>query len=346
MKKSLKLVVILFLMMIFVGAAVSVYKNYKEDKKKEEGLEVINVDNYKVKRSGNQYTLIDKENRLKDKEITNIFYDNKNIYLYLKDENEASILKYNVDKNKVSVIMENNKDIKGDITKIGKNYKINNTLYDNNFKKVEQYPTVSDSELLYPDLKSKLVKKDDGVYKVDLTTNEEVKLVDNKEESYIPYLISNDGKTIIVKNIKDNINELYYVKDTDELEKIVVKGYELKDDETVSSSYELLDKEYLLEIITNSDDVKTYNVYNVTTKQKIYTSDKKCNNYVFLGTVVVYNDSEGNIVYKNYVTEESKILLNKEDKSLVPDKFRLSTDNYSIVLTVNQKERMFYIFYL
>lgn len=99
MKKSLKVLAILFFIAIVVGSVITVYlNNLKEEKKNKTLLSADIVNKYVVVRENNKYIIKDELNKLKNKQLKNIFYDDKNVYMYLDGEAGATILRYNVEK--------------------------------------------------------------------------------------------------------------------------------------------------------------------------------------------------------------------------------------------------------
>lgn len=118
MKKSLKVLAILFFIAIVVGSVITVYlNNLKEEKKNKTLLSADVVNKYVVVRENNKYIIKDELNKIKNKQLKNIFYDDKNVYIYLDGEAGATILKYNVEKNKTYTIYDDNKDLSGEISR-------------------------------------------------------------------------------------------------------------------------------------------------------------------------------------------------------------------------------------
>lgn len=196
MKKSLKVLAILFFIAIVVGSVITVYlNNLKEEEKNKTLLSADVVNKYVVVRENNKYIIKDELNKIKNKQLKNIFYDDKNVYIYLDGEAGATILKYNVEKNKTYTIYDDNKDLSGEISRRGKFYVINNSLYDLNFKKVGDYPQISENEIISTNLKYKLVKTENTIFKKMLGEDNTASLIDDTEkEKYKPYLA--DGNTI------------------------------------------------------------------------------------------------------------------------------------------------------
>ena len=94
MKKSLKVLAILFFIAIVVGSVITVYlNNLKEEKKNKTLLSADIVNKYVVVRENNKYIIKDELNKLKNKQLKNIFYDDKNVYMYLDGEAGATILR-------------------------------------------------------------------------------------------------------------------------------------------------------------------------------------------------------------------------------------------------------------
>lgn len=84
MKKSLKVLAILFFIAIVVGSVITVYlNNLKEEKKNKTLLSADIANKYVVVRENNKYIIKDELNKLKNKQLKNIFYDDKNVYIYI-----------------------------------------------------------------------------------------------------------------------------------------------------------------------------------------------------------------------------------------------------------------------
>ena len=80
MKKSLKVLVILFFIAIVVGSVITVYlNNLKEEKKNKTLLSADVVNKYVVVRENYKYIIKDELNKIKNKQHKNIFYDDKNV---------------------------------------------------------------------------------------------------------------------------------------------------------------------------------------------------------------------------------------------------------------------------
>lgn len=83
MKKSLKVLAILFFIAIVVGSVITVYlNNLKEEKKNKTLLSADVVNKYVVVRENNKYIIKDELNKIKNKQLKNIFYDDKNVYIF------------------------------------------------------------------------------------------------------------------------------------------------------------------------------------------------------------------------------------------------------------------------
>lgn len=293
MKKSLKVLAILFFIAIVVGSVITVYlNNLKEEKKNKTLLSADIVNKYVVVRENNKYIIKDELNKLKNKQLKNIFYDDKNVYMYLDGEAGATILRYNVEKNKTYTIYDDNKDLSGEISRRGKFYVINNSIYDLNFKKVGDYPQISENEIISTNLKYKLVKTENTIFKKMLGDDNTASLID-------------------VNYNKDN-------------------NYYLIDDGT-----------YLVEA-----DKDSYFVYDVINNAKVYSSNKDYSNYVFFKTKYMCSDKDGNTIFGDFLTGEVRTILESKKKSVRVDKFMSSSDNYSVVVLLDDNKNTFYIFYL
>lgn len=280
MKKSLKVLAILFFIAIVVGSVITVYlNNLKEEKKNKTLLSADIVNKYVVVRENNKYIIKDELNKLKNKQLKNIFYDDKNVYMYLDGEAGATILRYNVEKNKTYTIYDDNKDLSGEISRRGKFYVINNSIYDLNFKKVGDYPQISENEIISTNLKYKLVKTENTIFKKMLGDDNTASLID-------------DG-TYLVEADKDS-----------------------------------------------------YFVYDVINNAKVYSSNKDYSNYVFFKTKYMCSDKDGNTIFGDFLTGEVRTILESKKKSVRVDKFMSSSDNYSVVVLLDDNKNTFYIFYL
>lgn len=313
MKKSLKVLAILFFIAIVVGSVITVYlNNLKEEKKNKTLLSADIVNKYVVVRENNKYIIKDELNKLKNKQLKNIFYDDKNVYMYLDGEAGATILRYNVEKNKTYTIYDDNKDLSGEISRRGKFYVINNSIYDLNFKKVGDYPQISENEIISTNLKYKLVKTENTIFKKMLGDDNTIILLGTSDDSEKLYFL-NDNKA--------NLLDVNYNKDN---------NYYLIDDGT-----------YLVEA-----DKDSYFVYDVINNAKVYTSNKDYSNYVFFKTKYMCSDKDGNTIFGDFLTGEVRSILESKKKSVRVDKFMSSSDNYSVAVLLDDNKNTFYIFYL
>lgn len=334
MKKSLKVLVILFFIAIVVGSVITVYlNNLKEEKKNKTLLSADVVNKYVVVRENNKYIIKDELNKIKSKQLKNIFYDDKNVYIYLDGEAGATILKYNVEKNKTYTIYDDNKDLSGEISRRGKFYVINNSIYDLNFKKVGDYPQISENEIISTNLKYKLVKTENTIFKKMLGDDNTASLIDDTEkEKYKPYLA--DGNTIILLGTSDDSEKLYFLNDN--------KANLLDVNYNKDNNYYLIDDgTYLVEA-----DKDSYFVYDVINNAKVYSSNKDYSNYVFFKTKYMCSDKDGNTIFGDFLTGEVRTILESKKKSVRVDKFMSSSDNYSVVVLLDDNKNTFYIFYL
>lgn len=303
MKKSLKVLAILFFIAIVVGSVITVYlNNLKEEKKNKTLLSADIVNKYVVVRENNKYIIKDELNKLKNKQLKNIFYDD-------------------------------NKDLSGEISRRGKFYVINNSIYDLNFKKVGDYPQISENEIISTNLKYKLVKTENTIFKKMLGDDNTASLIDDTEkEKYKPYLA--DGNTIILLGTSDDSEKLYFLNDN--------KANLLDVNYNKDNNYYLIDDgTYLVEA-----DKDSYFVYDVINNAKVYSSNKDYSNYVFFKTKYMCSDKDGNTIFGDFLTGEVRTILESKKKSVRVDKFMSSSDNYSVVVLLDDNKNTFYIFYL
>lgn len=343
MKKSVKILVVLFILAVMLGSIITVYINYREEKQKEAGQKIVEVkDYYKITRKNNRYTLQSNNSNFEGVKLSNIFYDNKYVYLYLEGEDVATLLKYNIKKDEVLVLFENSKEIYGGISKVGEYYKIGKYIYDKNFKRLKEYPTINNDEIIFNNLKYKLVKKDDGVVKVDLNTGDETELLKNEDDiTYAPYLVSDDGKIIILKTQKNNETSLVYLNDDN-----LPLGLDVTTNSEGDKSYRLLsDDSYLLETIS-FENYNQYNVYDILNNRKIYTSQKKYSNFVFNDSKFMCTNENNDVIFGDYINGEERVLINKDNVKGEINNFISASDNYSVIVSFKDDNKSFYIFYL
>lgn len=332
MKKFYKLFILLILLGIMVGSGINVYNNYQKQKKqKQEETHFDSKDNYTVKRKSNRYTIESTNPSFYDKEIKDFFYDDKNIYLYLTDEKEATILKYNIENNKVIVLYEDNSELLGGINKIGNKYIINNKIYNKNFKEIGDYVSPLENEKYFPDMNIKLIKNDDEIISKNIETGEEVRLLENTNGMYDLFSISDSGKTIILKKKDDGKESLAYLDGKD------VKDININYNS--SNDYTLLNDQYLLE--KNSESDSTYKVFEIATGNNVFKSDKS--DYIFSDNHLMSSKKNNDIYIMNYETQEERVVINSK-KSIF--KFICSSDSYSLVMSFVGDKSSFYIIYL
>ncbi len=351
MKKRIKYAILLSAFIGLIVIISSTILKAKEEKERELAFDKNKIDKkeiYSIKRVNNKYTI--KSDKLKNKKLENIFYDDTNVYLYYDGEEKATLLKYNIEKGKVIILYEESEELHGGMTKIGSYYKLGNKIFNSKFKKTMDYPDIKDNELIFPSLDKVLYKTDTGISVKDLKTKEDKEIITNKEnEIYDVYSIKNDGKYILISKTTDSkkeivvLNNKYKIINSYLIENI--KNKEENNDKNKIKTYSLLDDvPYLLEK-TEEEDKKDYKIYNANNKELIYKSSKdKYKNYIFNNTKFICNDESDDIKLVDYVTKEEKILLNKK-KNIVQN-FILASDNYSLVMHFLNENFTFYIFYL
>ncbi len=342
MKKRIKYLVIISIFLGVGAIFTTTIIEAKKEKEKEIVFEKDKIDKksvYSIKRTNNKYKI--SSDKLKDKKLENIFYDDVNVYLYYDNDNKATLLKYNIEAKKVIILYEDEEKIHGGISKIGKYYKIGDSFFDKNFKELKNSPIINEEEILYPTLDKVLYKTDEGIFIKDLDTEASSEMIANTDsESYDIYSISNDGKNVLLIKNTNNKSEIVVVNNNNE----VINTFPYKQSNDIKSSYYLLNGGlYLLEKKEETDK-KSYVIYDVTTKDAIYKSSDKYEDYIFDNTKFICNDKNGNIKLVDYVTNEEKTLLNKNDMHI--NKFILSSDNYSVVVNLMDDDFTFYIFYL
>lgn len=333
MKKIVKVLMLLFLISIFVGSIITVIVNNKKSKKMEEEISSKQNVSYKVKRKNNKYSISNSEGKLLNKTLQDVIYTGKNIYLYLSEESNATILKYNFEKDETKIIFEENPEIVGGIKRLGNYYIINNYIYDKNFKKISSYE-VNENEMLYPNLQYKLISKDDKIIKLNIENNEEEELLHNGDnKTYSLFLISSNSKLILFKeNSEDNQNLVYLDKDGN-VTKINIKYKE-------EYKYEFLTNKYLLESYFE-DDLYVYNIYDVTKDAVVYSKKSK-EECLFNKTKILYKNDSKLFLYDFSTSEENSIENSKGDVL----SFSVSSDNYTLFVQYKDLENIFYIYYL
>lgn len=343
--KKFKIIILILVIAIVALGSVNIFLDAKSNKEKEQKLDknkIAKKDDYEIVRDNNKYTL--KTNKLDDKKLKNIFYDDKNVYLYYDGDMNATLLKYNIKSEKVVILYENDETIHNDFQKIGNYYKLGNKIFDSNFKQVMDYPSIDEGGFLLPNLENELISKDGNLVIRNIETGEENVAIEKKDnELYSPYSIKTDGKYILAK------------KSVDDKSNIVVLDHDYniinilnKDKDTDNKSYALLDDvPYLLEAITKDDDL-SYNIYNARDMNVVYQSvdNKSYSNYIFKNTKYVCNDKKGNIILADYISNEVRTLVNKGKKDIIPSGFLMSSDNFSLVMTLLNDDLSFYVFYL
>lgn len=344
MKKRIKYLIMIIILFILIISLIDVFLEAKRKKDAQLAFEkdkIASKEVYKINRDNNKYTV--KSSKLQDKVLSNIFYDNVSVYLYYDNEEKATLLKYNVEDNKIVVIYEDSVEAHGGIKKIGNYYKIGNTIYNSKFKKLRDYPSLQENELLFPDLKRTLIKTDNGVAIKDLKTNEEKEVIKNEENiTYSPYNIKSDGKYILLTKEEEDKKYIVVLNE----ENVVLNTFDINKEDLNKTFILLDDVPYLLEKDEQEDNL-TYKIYNAKNLELTYKSSNSLTNYLFDDTKFICNDKNGNLKLMDYVTKEEKILLKKEKKDEpIAENFILASDGYSLLLTLKNKNNEFYIFYL
>lgn len=339
MKNRIKYIIIILVIIIIAFVTTNSFINAKNEKNEQQKLEnnkVAKDTSYNIERENNKYTLT--SSKLEDKTLNDIYYDSLNVYLYYEDENNATLLKYNIEEKKVIVLFENDESIKGGLKRLGKYFILGNTIYDKNFKEIKEY-NVNKSEFLFPNLKKVLFKENDTIYLKNTENSELIELLkDSENETYTPLGIKNDGKYYLIEKEENNKKSILIYDKKNEL----INTFDKKKD---TNTYTLLDDiPYLLE--TDDDN---YKIYNVSNKEEVFNSkDSDLENYYFDNTTYVANDKEKNIKLIDYTTGEERVLL---DNTIAKKKktarfYILADDKYSLLLTLKDTNKEFYIFYL
>lgn len=330
MKKIGKILVLLLLAGIFVGAGVTVFINHKKEEKEEKNNK--NEINYKITRKNNKYNISNSEGKLLNKTISNIFYNGKIVYIFLSDEENATLLKYELKTESVEVVYEENKELLGEIKRLGNNYIINNQIYDKNFKQVKEYNINENEEMLYPNLKNKVIKRDGKIIVVNLETEEENEVIsDDENKQYELFKIFDNSEIIVLKRKENEKIKFSYIKDN----KINETNIEYKE----GKEYSLLGNKYILEK-EQKDKINKYVIYDIEAETVLY--NKEIEEIRFYNTKLLYK-KDGNIVLKDFITQEEN---NIETTDKEVEKFIVSKDNYTFLIKYKDANNVFYIYYL
>lgn len=342
MNKILKRAVLIVIIIIMVFGSINMFldaKNEKEEEQKIDANKVAARKDYEIVRENNKYTL--KSNKLKDKNLKKAFYDDKNVYLYYSGEENSTLLKYNIKSGKVVVLYEESVDIHGKIKEIGSNYRLGNKLLDSKFNEITDYPEISNEAVLLPNLENILLSTESGLIVKNVKDGNENLVLENTEtDRYKTYDAKTDGKYLLA------------IKESKEKKSIVVLDHNYKLINTIeykeNTNYSILgDKPYLLESTLNNDKT-SYIIYDAKDISVIYNSKDQDNytQYIFEDTKTVCNDKKGNLVLFDYISKETRTLINKEKEDLNVQNFLMSSDDYSLVLTLEEDDMSFYLFYL
>lgn len=342
MKKRVKYIIIISFLLVLVFGIVNAYMNARDrkleiERRDREKEDIAN--SYIIKRDNNLYTL--KSEKLLGKNLKNAFYDGVCVYMVYTDSNSGTLIKYNVSNREVVVIFENNPNLKDGVDKFGKYYKIGNKLYDSNLEKSIDYPNINDGENLYPDLTKTIYSRDDGIYEKKIENGEETAIALNSDNvKYSIYKIDNSGYILLNKN--DDGKNYITVLNSDFNE---VSEFE-KDDKK-SEEFDVIDGKYILKTSTNNDNKTLYKIYDINTSSNIFTSDDSIDHLIFTGTKYVAN-KDGGIIMSDFLSGEERVLISKNNNKArwFPSRFILSDDSYSLLLTLDNNDRKFYIIYL
>ena len=344
MKKRIKYLIVVLFLFLFVCVTVDALFHAKEKKEKELAMEKDKIDknkDYSITRVNNKYTV--KSDKLKDKKLVNIFYDDVNVYLYYDGDHCATLLKYNIEKKKVVILYENSEEIHGGFTKIGKYYRLGNHLFDKKFKKIREYPKIEEGEFIFPSLDKVLFQTDTGISLKDLKSGEEEDALTHTDGyTYSIYSIKSDGKYLLFVREKEDKKDLIVLSNDFK----IINTFPMGEDVGKSIDYFLLDGVPYLLYKEEKDEKITYKIQDTKTKDIVYKSIKDYENYIFSNTKFVCNDKDGNIRLVDYITKEEKKLFIKEKKKVLVDEFILSSDDFSLVVRLKDSDFTFYIFYL
>ena len=345
MKNRFKYFIIVSFLLLLTFVIVNIFLDARDKKLEQERLEkdkIAKTTEYQVKRENNKYKVV--SDKLEGKELNNIYYDSYNVYLYYTDESSATLLKYNVEDNKVVVLFENSNEILGGMSHFNKYFKLGNAIYNTKFEKISDYPSLSNGEYLFPNLNKILFTKEDGVYIKKIKTGEEELVIKNEENiTYSAYSVKDDGKFYLVKkHDEDNDYILVFNK-----ENKIINTFNANSEENTTINYLLLDDVPYLLKTSKSNELISYKITNVNDKQETYKSSDEYKNYIFDNTKFICNDSDGNIRLIDYTTNENKILIkNDENKEKIVKYFVMAKDLYSLVISLDGSNKEFYIFYL
>ncbi len=345
MNKRIKYILIIVFCLLMVFTFINSYLNARDkelDIERKDRERIASKLNYSIRRENNLYTLTSK--KLNNKKLNDIFYYNNNVYLLYTDNTNGTLIKYIVAKNKVVVLFEEDSSLKDGVTRIGNSLKIGDKLYSLVSETFKDFPSLNDGEIIFPNLKKTLYMKDDGIYSRNIDDNrEDVVILNNLNDKYSIYNIKEDGKYILLEK-QSGDRKYISVLDSDYN---VVDNYDATDTENSSISYNLLDGgSYLLKTII-SEDKTTYKIIDITNNSIIFTSDKGKDSYIFQNTKFISN-KDGDILLDDFVTNESRLLISKNDNKArwLPIRFIMANDNYSLLLTLDSNDRKFYIFYI
>ena len=139
---------------------------------------------------------------------------------------------------------------------------------------------------------------------------------------------------VILLGTSDDSEKLYFLNDN--------KASLIDVNYNKDNNYYLIDDgTYLVEV-----DKDSYFVYDVINNAKVYSSNKDYSNYVFFKTKYMCSDKDGNTIFGDFLTGEVRTILESKKKSVRVDKFMSSSDNYSVVVLLDDNKNTFYIFYL
>lgn len=343
-KKKFKNIAILLIFIIFICGCINIFIDAFKEKEEEQKIDkdkIATKSDYLVVRDNNKYTL--KTSKLKDKKLSKLFYDDKNIYLYYDGKDDATLIKYNVKTSRVVILYENDSSIHNGFDKIGNYYRLGNKLFDDNFKEIGDFPPLLDGSLLLPDLKSSLVEQDGNLVIKDIDSdNYKVVLEKKEDEFYTPYFVRSDGEYILVlKSVNDKKYLVLLDKTYNIINNIDITDY---GDDT----YSLLDDVPYLLIKDVKDQDTEYRIINPRLMSLVYDSstDKDFSNFIFYNTKYVCMDKDNRVIFTDYVTKENRVLINGVKKGSVVNNFLMSSDNFSLVLTLSNDDMSFYVFYL
>ena len=337
-KENYKVTIIGLIVIFVIGIGIIIdvyYQRYQKEKKQE-------LEKYKIVKNIHKYSV--NSTKLDNMKLKNIFVIKNYIFLHYTG-NGGTLLRLDVENNKVKVLFENDNEKTSNVKRFGSYYVLNNKLYKTNGEELERDEIEGadfSKEYLSFNLKYKLIRTDKGILRVDFEKESSLNvLLDKDGYYYYPEEISFDSSYYLVNRTKEknklDKSDILIVRASDNK---IINILEYKENIT----YDFLRANNILKTEIKDNYVK---YSSLKLDKSVITETKKYKDCLHDDDRLLCKDKKDNLVLFNPTTEEFKKLLSKKElnKEGLIDNFIMSDDEYSLIIHFKDKNE-FYLYYL